>query len=479
MIDGQILIDGAWREAAGGGTIAVVNPSDGGRFGALARGTAADVDAAVRAARAALDSEWGRMPAFERGRLLARLGQLVLDNADDLAALEARDVGKPLRQAKADALALARYFEFYGGAADKVHGATIPYQAGYTVMTLREPHGVTGHIIPWNYPMQILGRSIGAALAMGNAAVLKPGEDASMSALRVGQLALEAGLPAGVLNIVTGYGEEAGAALAAHPGVDHVSFTGSVEAGRLVQQAAATHGCPVTLELGGKSPQIVFGDADFDVALPMVVNAAIQNAGQTCSAGSRLLIEEGAYDAFVAAVAERFHNLDAGPAEADLDCGPLISERQKARVDGYLAQAHKDRLLLLAEGKIAPNAPADGFYAKPTLLGDVPPDHLLAQEEVFGPVLVAMRFADEADAIRLANSTPYGLAAGVWTRRGGRQLRLARALKVGQVFVNNYGAGGGVELPFGGMKGSGFGREKGFEALYGFSALKTIAIRHG
>jgi aldehyde dehydrogenase (NAD+) len=479
MIDGQILIDGAWREAEGGGTIAALDPSGGGRFGSLARGTAADVDAAVRAARAAQDGEWGRMPAYERGRVLARLGQLVLDSADDLAALEARDVGKPLRQAKADALALARYFEFYGGAADKVHGATIPYQPGYTVMTLREPHGVTGHIIPWNYPMQILGRSIGAALAVGNAAVLKPGEDASMSALMVGRLALAAGLPAGVLNIVTGYGEEAGAALAAHPGVDHISFTGSVEAGQRVQQAAATHGCPVTLELGGKSPQIVFTDADFDVALPTVVSAAIQNAGQTCSAGSRLLIEDGAYDAFVAAVAERFHNLDAGPAEADLDCGPLISEKQKARVDGYLAQAHKDRLLLLAEGKIAPNAPAGGFYAKPTLLGDVPPDHLLAQEEVFGPVLVAMRFKDEADAIRLANGTAYGLAAGVWTRRGGRQLRLARALKVGQVFINNYGAGGGVELPFGGMKSSGFGREKGFEALYGFSALKTIAIRHG
>ena len=364
MIDGQILIDGAWRESLGGGTMPAINPSDGGRFGSLARGTAEDVDAAVKAARAAQDGEWGRMPAFERGRVLARLGQLVLDHADDLAALEARDVGKPLRQAKADALALARYFEFYGGAADKVHGATIPYQAGYTVMTLREPHGVTGHIIPWNYPMQILGRSIGAALAMGNAAVLKPGEDASMSTLMVGKLALEAGLPAGVLNIVTGYGEEAGAALAAHPGVDHVSFTGSVEAGRLVQQAAATHGCPVTLELGGKSPQIVFADADLDVALPLIVNAAIQNAGQTCSAGSRLLVEDSVYDAVVEAVAERFRTLDVGPAEADLDCGPLISQRQKIRVDGYLAQAHKDRLLILAEGKIAPNAPAEGFYAQ-------------------------------------------------------------------------------------------------------------------
>ena len=479
MIDGQILIDGGWRESLGGGTIPAIDPSDGGRFGSLARGTAEDVDAAVRAARAAQDGEWGRMPAFERGRVLARLGQLVLEKADELAALEARDVGKPLRQARADALALARYLEFYGGAADKVHGATIPYQAGYTVMTLREPHGVTGHIIPWNDPMQVLGRSIGAALAMGNAAVLKPAEDASMSVLMVGKLALEAGLPAGALNIVTGYGEEAGAALAAHPGIDHVSFTGSVEAGRLVQQAAATHGCPVILELGGKSPQIVFADADLEVALPLIVGAAIQNAGQTCSAGSRLLVEDSAYNAVVGAVAERFHMLDVGPAAADLDCGPLISQKQKIRVEGYLAQAHKDRLLIMAEGKIAPDAPAEGFYARPTLLGDVPPEHALAQDEVFGPVLVAMRFADEAEAIRLANGTRYGLAAGVWTRRGGRQLRLARALKVGQVFINNYGAGGGVELPFGGMKASGFGREKGFEALYGFSALKTIAIRHG
>ena len=477
MIDGQILIDGGWRESLGGGTIPAIDPSDGGRFGSLARGTAEDVDAAVRAARAAQDGEWGRMPAFERGRVLARLGQLVLEKADELAALEARDVGKPLRQARADALALARYLEFYGGAADKVHGATIPYQAGYTVMTLREPHGVTGHIIPWNDPMQIVGRSIGAALAMGNAAVLKPGEDASMSALMVGKLALKAGLPAGALNIVTGYGEEAGAALAAHPGIDHVSFTGSIEAGRLVQQAAATHGCPVILELGGKSPQIVFADADLEVALPLIVGAAIQNAGQTCSAGSRLLVEDSAYNAVVGAVAERFHMLDVGPAAADLDCGPLISQKQKIRVEGYLAQAHKDRLLIMAEGKIAPDAPAEGFYARPTLLGDVPPEHALAQDEVFGPVLVAMRFADEAEAIRLANGTRYGLAAGVWTRRDGRQLRLARALKAGQVFVNNYGAGGGVELPFGGMKASGFGREKGLEALLTFTQVKNVCVK--
>jgi aldehyde dehydrogenase (NAD+) len=476
--EGQVLIDGRWREAVGG-CLPVANPSDGETFAEIARGGAEDVNDAVDAARRALEGDWGRMPAFERGRILARLAQLVSDRAEELAALEARDVGKPLRQARADALALARYFEFYGGAADKVHGQTIPYHAGYTVLTLREPHGVSGHIIPWNYPMQILGRSVGAALAMGNACVLKPGEDASLTALEVGRLAVEAGLPPGALNIVTGYGEEAGAALAAHPGIDHVSFTGSREVGCLVQQAAATHTCLVTLELGGKSPQVVFADAELDQALLFVVNAAIQNAGQTCSAGSRLLVEDSAYDEFVGLLAERFHTIDVGPAERDLDCGPLINRQQQERVEGFLAHAHQDRLLRLAEGKIAPNTPEGGFYVKPVLLGEVPPDHKLAQDEIFGPVLVAIRFRDEEEAIRIANATPYGLVAGVWTRDGGRQLRLARAIRAGQVFVNNYGAGGGVELPFGGMKGSGFGREKGFEALYGFSTLKTIAIRHG
>jgi len=477
--EAQILIDGGWREAAGGKTVSVVNPSDGELLAEIARGGAEDVDAAVQAAHRALAGEWGLMPAFERGRVLARMAQLVAERIEELALLEARDVGKPLRQARADAQALARYFEFYGGAADKVHGETIPYHTGFTVLTLHEPHGVTGHIVPWNYPMQIVGRSVGAALAMGNACVLKPGEDASLTALEIGRIAQDAGLPPGALNIVTGYGEEAGAALAAHPGIDHVSFTGSVEVGKLVQQAAATHGAAVTLELGGKSPQIVFADADFEQALPFVVNAAIQNAGQTCSAGSRLLIEESAYEPFVEQVAERFHVIDVGPADRDLDCGPLISDKQKQRVEGYLARAHKDRLLMLAEGKLAPNTPEGGYYLRPTLFGDVPPEHPLAQEEIFGPVLVAMRFRDEEEALRIANGTRYGLVAGVWTRRGGRQMRMAKALRCGQVFVNNFGAGGGVELPFGGMKGSGFGREKGFEALYGFSTLKTVAIRHG
>ncbi|MGI9510369.1 MAG: aldehyde dehydrogenase family protein, partial [Geminicoccaceae bacterium] len=341
MLQGHNLIDGKWQDSSNDRLLKVTNPSDGKAIGYIARGTADDIDQAVGAARRSMEGPWGRTPAFERGRVLAALARLVLEKIDHLANLEARDVGKPLRQAKADALALARYFEFYGGAADKIHGQTIPYQDGYTVLTLREPHGVTGHIVPWNYPMQIIGRSVGAALAMGNACVLKPGEDASLTALEIGKLALEAGLPAGVLNIVTGLGEEAGAALSAHPGIDHMSFTGSVATGKRVQQAAATHSCPVTLELGGKSPQIVFADADLDQALPFLVNAAIQNAGQTCSAGSRVLIQDWIYDELTHRLAERFEKLAVGPADRDLDCGPVINPAQKQRVESYLEHARR------------------------------------------------------------------------------------------------------------------------------------------
>lgn len=475
----MLLIGGDWRAASGGAQIPVINPSDGEPFTAIARGTAADIDAAVASARAALDGAWGRMTATERGRLLMRLALAVQDHYDELARLEAMDTGKPLKQAKADIVALARYFEYYGGAADKVHGETIPYLDGYAVMTFREPYGVTAHIIPWNYPAQILGRSLGAALAMGNAAVVKPAEDACLSVLKVGELALAVGFPPGAINIVTGYGEEAGAALAAHPGIDHISFTGSPETGALVQAAAARNNRPVTMELGGKSPQVVFADADIDAALPFLTNAIVQNAGQTCSAGSRLLVEAKIYDDLLSRVAARFASLRVGSFDMDLDCGPLINADQKKRVDGFLAAAREDGLPVRVEGRIAPNTPPGGYYVAPTLIADVPATHRLAQDEVFGPVLAATPFRDEEEAVRLANGTAYGLVAGVWTRDGGRQLRLARAIKAGQVFVNNYGAGGGVELPFGGVKRSGFGREKGFEALYSFSVVKTVAVKHG
>ncbi len=473
----RIFIAGKWVEPALRGRLPVENPSTGAQMAEIARSTSEDIDMAVAAAEAALDGEWGRLPAFERGRILARIGRLVEARLEDLAHLEAMDVGKPLTQARNDARALARYMEFYAGAADKVMGETIPYLEGYTVYTLREPHGVTGHIVPWNYPMQIIGRSVGAALAMGNAAVLKPAEEACLTALAFADLAREAGLPDGALNVVPGLGEEAGAALAGHRGVQHISFTGSVEVGKKVQAAAAANVVPVTLELGGKSPQVVFADADLDAALPFLVGACIQNAGQTCSASSRILVERPIYDELLPMLIARYEALMAGPALADLALGPLISARQKEIVESFLALA--DDLEIAAKGRIAPDAPQGGHYVAPVLLADVPPYHPLAQQEIFGPVQVVIPFDGEEEAVEIANGTDFGLVASVWSKNGARQMRMAKRLKAGQVFVNNYGAGGGVELPFGGVGKSGHGREKGFEALYGFSTLKTVAVKHG
>ena len=473
----RCFIGGEWVKPNGQQTLPLENPSTGEVIAQIARGRADDIDHAVTAARAALDGEWGRMPAAERGRILSRIGQKVLERVDDLARLEALDVGKPLKQARADALALARYMEFYGGAADKIMGETIPYQHGYTVYTLRQPHGVTGHIIPWNYPMQIIGRSVGGALCMGNAAVLKPAEEACLTAIAFAAIAEGAGLPKGALNVVPGLGEEAGAALTAHPGVNHLSFTGSVGVGMLVQQAAASNVVPVTLELGGKSPQLVFDDADIERALPFLVNAGIQNAGQTCSASSRILVQRSIYERVLERLAERYRALEVGPAMADLDVGPLVSARQKQIVSGFLDNLGDARIV--ARGHVADNAPAGGHYLAPALVADISPDNRLARDEIFGPVQVVLPFDDDEDAIRIANGTDYGLVAGIWTANGARQMRLAKAIRSGQVFINNYGAGGGVELPFGGTGKSGHGREKGFEALYGFSVLKTVAAWHG
>jgi aldehyde dehydrogenase (NAD+) len=473
----KLLIDGRWVDALDGETIDVIDPCSGQVFAKIARGRSADVELAVAAARRALEGAWGRMTATERGRVLQRLGQIILDHAEELAEVEARDTGKPMSVARADAKAVARYFEFYGGAADKIHGQTIPYLNGYNVSVVRIPHGVTAHIIPWNYPAQMMGRTLAPALAMGNAAVVKPSEDACLSALKLGELALQAGLPPGALNIVTGYGAEVGAALTSHPGINLATFTGSPEVGVQVQQSTARHHVPCVLELGGKSPQIVFDDADLAKAAPLIVRAIVQNAGQTCSAGSRLLVQQGIYDRFVATIAASFEALKVGTPEMDLDCGPLINARQCDKVSSFIAEAVATGVPKLAEGSLAPGIPGDGYFVKPVLFGPVPRGHRLACQEVFGPVLSVMPFTDEDDAVRLANATDYGLVAGIWTENGSRQARLAQRIASGQVFINCYGAGGGVELPFGGVKKSGYGREKGFLALEEMSTTKTI-VQH-
>ncbi|MFJ2363482.1 aldehyde dehydrogenase family protein [Pseudomonas sp. NPDC087697] len=475
----SLFIDGQQCPASGGQSIVVHSPVTGEVIGEIARGQAQDIDLAVNAARRALNGRWGQQSATDRGRVLVRIGEAVLRHIDELADIEARDTGKPLTLARKDIEALARYFEFYGGACDKVHGEVIPYLPGYSVNVVREPCGVVGHIIPWNYPAQMLGRTLAPALAMGNTSVLKPAEEACLTSLRFAQIATEAGLPAGVLNIVTGFGREAGAALAAHPGINLMTFTGSPAVGVAIQTATAANHVKCVLELGGKSPQVVFADADLDKAVPVIVGAIIQNAGQTCSAGSRLLIQREVFDQVIERVAARFREIRVGLPSSAPDCGPIITQAQFLRVNQFIQECKDSGLPVLAEGILDDNLPAGGYYVRPTLFGPVPRTHKLAQEEVFGPVLAALPFDDEDDAVALANGTDYGLVCAVWTENGARQHRLAKRLEGGQVFINCYGAGGGVELPFGGVRKSGHGREKGLLALEEFSITKTIVFHHG
>ncbi|SDV46866.1 aldehyde dehydrogenase family protein [Chitinasiproducens palmae] len=473
-----LFIGGEWCDADAGERIDVRSPSTGETFAAVARGGKVEVERAVAAARRALAGEWSKLAGFERGRIMTRLSDSILAHIDELAELEAQDTGKPLTQARTDIRATARYFEFYAGATDKILGDVLPFLDGYQVTVQREPRGVVGLIIPWNYPASMFGRTVGPALATGNTVVLKPAEDASLSCVRLTALAAEAGLPAGVLNLVTGLGEEAGAALSQHPDVDFLSFTGSPEVGTLIQTAAARNHVPCVLELGGKSPQIVFEDADFERAAQTIVGVITQNAGQTCSAGSRVLIQRSVYERFSRLLAERMSAIRVGAPHADLQCGPVINATQAEKVKGFLSRARETGIGVLAEGSLHESAVQGGYFVVPTLFGPVPTTHELAQDEVFGPVLAAIPFEDEAEAIAIANGTAYGLVAGLWTENGARQMRVAKKLRVGQVFINNYGAGGGIELPFGGVKRSGHGREKGLEALKEYTVAKTIVLRH-
>jgi aldehyde dehydrogenase (NAD+) len=467
------LIDGKPFTTAA--EVPVEDPSTGAVMAVTADGGAPEIDLAVRSAAAAHTS-WRRVSVPDRARLLRRLSVLIERDVQALGRLESQQTGKPLRQGLRDAEITVRYFDFYASAVETFYGSAFALDDHTTVRTQWEPHGVTAHVIPWNYPLQILARSVAPSLAMGNCAVLKPAEEAPLTALKIGELALEAGFPAGVLNVVPGYGETAGAALTSHPGIGHISFTGSVEVGHLISRAAAEHLIPVTMELGGKSPNIVFADADLDRAVPTVVNSILQNAGQTCSAGSRLLVAEQVHDQVVERLARTFAGVSVGPALDDPVLGPLISGPQRDRVGAYVAGLGDDGQVLFGGDPLSGGRFGHGFFFEPTLIDKVGQDSAMFREEVFGPVLAVTTFSDVDEAVALANGTDYGLVAGVWTANIGTAERMIRDVVSGQVFVNTYGASGGVELPFGGFKQSGFGREKGAEGLRGFAQIKTVVV---
>jgi aldehyde dehydrogenase (NAD+) len=473
--DGSLLIGGQSREASDRGSFESRDPSSGEVIAAVSAATPLDVDHAVEAARDAA-RVWRDAKPVERGRILHAVGRVLHEHRDELAMLETLDTGKPLRQGFAAIDTAIRYFEFYGGLADKILGTTIPLGGDVLDYTVREPFGVSAQIVPWNYPLQIGARGAAPALATGNTVVMKPASEASLSLLLVARLALEAGLPPGTLNVVPGSGSVTGNALAAHPGVDQMTFTGSVEVGTRVMVAAAQNVVPVLLELGGKSPNIVFEDADLDVALPIVVRSILNNAGQTCSAGSRVLVQRSIADQVLGGLAELMSASRIGPGVDDLDLGPLISARQATFVHEMVTEGVRSGVEVLTGGDHAPESEAHGgaFYS-PTLIMSRP-GLAVAREEIFGPVLVALVFDDEDEAVSIANETEFGLVAGVWTRDVGRAHRVAHRVQAGHISINDFG-GGGVETPFGGYRKSGFGREKGVEGLNPYLQTKNIALR--
>ncbi len=478
----KLLINGKWVDAANGKTFPVVNPATGEVIAQVAEGTAEDIDRAVKAARQAFENgPWSKITVSDRSKLIWKLADLLEANLEEFAELESLDNGKPINVARvADVPLAVDLLRYMAGWATKIEGSTIPisvpYDPGskYLAYTQREPVGVVGQIIPWNFPLLMAAWKLGPALAAGCTIVLKPAEQTPLSALRLGELICEAGFPDGVVNIIPGYGETAGAALAAHPDVDKVAFTGSTEVGKLIVQAAAGNLKKVTLELGGKSPNIVFKDIDLETAIPGAANAIFFNHGQCCCAGSRLYVEESVFDKVIEGVAEKAKKIKLGPGlDPTTDMGPLVSDEQLDRVCGYLQSGFSEGAKAVTGGQKVGDK---GYFVEPTVLVNTNQKMKVVQEEIFGPVVTAIPFKEIDELLPIANDSIYGLAAGIWTKDISKAHSLASKLRAGTVWINCYNIFDAA-LPFGGYKQSGWGREMGREALENYTEVKSVCVK--